>query len=294
MSGTLKNYVELTKPKVTLLNLLVGVTCYVVAAFPAFDLPRLTVFCLVGYMAAGGCGVLNCVYDKDIDKLMNRTSRRVIPSGRVKSFSALVYGALLISSSNVIAYFLLNPMTAAMISVGTLFYLLVYTCWLKRSNKWNVVIGGTAGAFAGLAGWAATGTGFSLVPLFIGLLDFLWTPGHLWGLAIKRVEEYAKVGIPMLPVKEGLSRTSRVIFGFNVATIGVSFLPSLFGLTGFVYLVAAISAGTLLFFESKKLLKTPSQNNGLRIFLVSMPYLASIMTGFMLDTLLNTGFSSTV
>ena len=183
-------YFELTKPKVTLLNLLVGVTCFILAAYPTLDWLKLAAFSLVGYLAAGGCGVLNSVYDRDVDKLMIRTSKRAIPAGHITKNKALTFGIAMIAVSFVSSYYFFNPLTFLMLALGLVFYLLVYTIWLKRASPWNVVIGGFAGCFAALSGWTAAVNTISLVPLLVSTLDFLWTPGHLWGLAMKKMKEY--------------------------------------------------------------------------------------------------------
>ena len=209
---TFDKYLELTKPKVTLLNLLVGVTCFLLAAYPTVDWLKLVAFAIVGYLAAGGCGVLNSVYDRDVDKLMARTSKRAIPAGYITTSRALTFGTALIGASFAFSYFFFNPLTFLMLALGLVFYLLIYTVWLKRTSPWNVVIGGFAGCFAGFAGWAAAAGTLSLTALLVGALDFLWTPGHLWGLAIKKMKEYKSAGIPMLPVKVGLNKAHRLFF----------------------------------------------------------------------------------
>ena len=154
----------------------------------------------MGYFAAGGVGVLNSVYDRDVDKLMTRTSRRVIPAGYISTTKALTL-AQSFNRSFAFAYFFFNPLTFLMLASGLVFYLAIYTVWLKRTSPWNVVIGGFAGCFAGFAGSAATAGTLSLTALLVGALDFLWTPGHLWGLAMKKIREYKIAGIPMLPVR---------------------------------------------------------------------------------------------
>jgi heme o synthase len=285
MRGNLNRYIELTKPKVTLLNLLVSLTCFVLAAFPQINIFGFLEFAVAGYLAAGGCGVLNCVYDKDLDKLMPRTSTRAIPSGFVTPRRALVFGMVMIGSGVAVSYFAFNSLTALMIIFGAVFYVLVYTVLLKRNSHWNVVIGGFAGCFAALSGWTAAVGTLSLLPLLISLLDFLWTPGHLWGLAIKKINEYGKAGIPMLPVTLGLPKAAQIIFFVNVLTIGSSLVLPLLGLAGVLYLAVAISAGAWFLFESGRLAVAPSEAGGFRIFLASMPYLAVIMTGLVLDKL---------
>ena len=282
----LNKYLELTKPKVTLLNLLVGMTCFILAAYPTVDWVKLAVFSLVGYLAAGGCGVFNSVYDRDVDGLMARTSRRSIPSGYITTTKALTFGVGLIAASFITSYILFNPLTFLMLALGLLFYLLVYTVWLKRTSPWNVVIGGFAGCFAALSGWTAVVGTLSLLPLLVSLLDFLWTPGHLWGLAIKKVKEYQKARIPMLPVTAGLWRAAQITLAVNVLTISSSLLLPLFGLAGILYSAVAVAAGACFLFESAKLAVSPSEARGFRVFLASMPYLAALMVGLIVDKIL--------
>lgn len=286
MKENLGKYVELTKPKVTLLNLLVGCTCFVLAAYPRIDFVSLAVFSVAGYLAAGGCGVLNCVYDANVDKLMPRTSARAIPSGAVTPRKALLFGAVMTATGLAISYFSFNVLTALMMALGAVFYMLVYTVLLKRTSHWNVVIGGLAGCFAALSGWTAAVGSLSMLPLLVSLADFLWTPGHLWGLAIKKVKEYGKAGIPMLPVTVGLRRAAQITLVVNVLTIGSSLLLPLFGLAGLVYSAVAVSAGAWFLFESRKLAVFPSEAHGFRVFLASMPYLAILMAGLVVDKIL--------
>ncbi len=286
MKWNLDKYIELTKPKVTLLNLFVGVTCFILASFPKVDLPALFLFSVAGYMAAGGCGVLNCVYDANLDRLMKRTSSRAIPSGAITPVRALFFGSSMTAAGILISYFTFNGLTALMIFLGALFYVLVYTILLKRNSPWNVVIGGFAGCFAALSGWTAAMGTLSLLPLLISLVDFLWTPGHLWGLAIKKVREYNKAGIPMLPVTMGLRRASLITFSVNALTIVSSLLLPLLGLTGRLYSAVAISAGAWFLFENRKLVAYPSEASGFRLFLASMPYLALVMAGLVVDKIL--------
>jgi protoheme IX farnesyltransferase len=283
MKEKISKYLELTKPKVTLLNLLVGVTCFLLAAYPTVDWLKLAAFSIVGYLAAGGCGVFNSVYDRDVDKLMTRTSKRAIPSGYITSTKALTFGTALIVSSFACSYFFFNPLTFLMLALGLVFYLAIYTVWLKRTSPWNVVIGGFAGCFAGFAGWAAATGTLSLIALLVGALDFLWTPGHLWGLAMKKIREYKIAGIPMLPVKVGLRKAGLVVFVLNVVTVTFSFLFPLLGLTGAVYLGIAIFAGSGFLFQNRCLLFSASENNGFKAFIASMPYLALLMIGLILD-----------
>jgi protoheme IX farnesyltransferase len=279
-------YLELTKPKVTLLNLLVGVTCFVLAAFPAVNMLHLALFCVAGYLTAGGCGALNCVCDQNIDRLMPRTSKRAIPSGAVTSNRALLYGLLLTALGIAISALVFNALTALMMVLGTVFYIVVYTILLKCSTSLNVVIGATAGCFAALSGWTAAVNSLSLLPLLVSALDFFWIPGHIWGLTIKKVDEYRKAGVPMLSVTAGLKRASQITFLFNVATIGSSLLLPLLGLTGHLYSAVAVSAGAWFLFESRSLAVFPSEAQGFKLFLTSTPYLLAVMTGLIVDKIL--------
>jgi len=283
MNQRINMYLQLTKPKVTLLNLFVGVTCFALAASPAISWIKLGLFAATGYLAAGGCGVLNSFYDRDIDRLMPRTSKRAIPSGQIAASGALTLGVAMISSSIAASFFLFNPLTALMLSLGTAFYLVIYTVWLKRVSPWNVVIGGFAGCFAGLAGWTAAANTLSLMPLLIAMIDFLWTPGHLWGLAIKKMKEYKSAGIPMLPVKVGIVKASQVVFCLNVLTVAFSFLFPLLHLTGVIYTFFALGAGTVFLFQNKGLLLSDKEISGFKVFISSMPYLACLMVALIID-----------
>ncbi len=283
MIQKLEKYLELTKPKVTLLNLLVGVTCFIVAAYPTINWLSLFVFGVLGYLVAGGCGVLNSVYDQDIDKLMDRTSRRAIPAGHVSTCTALTFGITLITIGMTIATLFFNTLTTVMLGLGTVFYIAVYTVWLKRKSPWNVVIGGLAGCFAALAGWTAAVNELGLLPLLVATLDFLWTPGHLWGLAIKKIREYKFAKIPMLPVTLGIKKSAIVVFWLNILTVAFSFSLPLLGLTGPVYLIIALVAGVSFLVHNRGLLGHASEASGFKVFAASMPYLASIMLGLILD-----------
>jgi protoheme IX farnesyltransferase len=283
MKEKLNRYVELTKPKVTLLNLFVGVTCFVLATCPSINWLKLVLFSFAGYLAAGGCGVLNSAYDQDIDKLMDRTSKRAIPAGHVSIKNAILLGTAMMSASLVLSYFFFNLLTFVMIALGAAFYLLIYTICLKRITPWNVVIGGFAGCFAALSGWTAGVNMLSITPLLVAMLDFLWTPGHLWGLAIKKIKEYKTAGIPMLPVTLGISKASRIVFLLNVLTVSFSLVLPLLHLTGAAFLVMALVAGFAFLSQNRGLLISASEEYGFKVFVASMPYLTCLMIGLILD-----------
>ena len=283
--SNLNKYLELTKPKVTLLNLFVGVTCFLLAELPSVNWLALAIFLVVGYSAVGGCGVLNCYFDRDLDADMERTSKRAIPAGRIAPVKALIYGIIMTLAGLMAAYFFFGVLTSLLVSLGIIFYVLVYTVTLKRTSRWNVLLGAIAGPFAALAGWTATGSSLSLIPVLIGMVDFLWTPGHLWCLAIRMVKEYKSAGVPMLPAVSGLAEASKFVFLFNVAAICCSLVFLAFGAVGLIYSVIACIAGAKLIVESKRLLVTKDGAQAFRLFMTTSPYLATIMIALLLDKL---------
>jgi len=173
-----------------------------------------------------------------------------------------------------------------MVALGAVFYILVYTIWLKRASPLNVVIGGFAGCFAALSGWTAVANTLSLMPLLIAMLDFLWTPGHLWGLAIKKMREYKVAGIPMLPVKVGVTKASQVVFWLNVLTVGFSLLFLVTHLAGIIFGSFALVAGGAFLFQNRGLLLKGREAYGFKVFLASMPYLTLLMIGLIIDKFL--------
>ena len=263
--------------------MLVSVVTFILASAGGVKWAGLVLFSIAAYLVVGGCGAVNCYYDRDIDAAMDRTARRAIPTGRVAASKALAVGIALITVGLTATYALFGAMTLAMVALGAAFYLLVYTVWLKRTSRWNVLIGAVSGGFAATAGWAATGASITLVPILIGLLDVVWTPGHLWSLAIKRVDEYKKAGVPMLPTRSGIGYASRFVLIFNSATVAFSFVFTLIGETGLIYTAVAAACGAWLLWKSVKLYRNPSAHLGHEAYIASMPYLAALMVGFLLD-----------
>src|SRR5438034_3814798 len=194
----LSDYVELTKPRVQSLLLLTTVATMYVAGDPSPLLVALT--CLGGYLSAGGASAVNHYLDRDLDARMARTATRPIPAGRIAPGAALAFGCVLAALSLLELSLAVNPLAAGLSLAGFLGYVFVYTAWLKRRTPQNIVIGGAAGAVPPLVGWAAVTGGLSGMPLYLFAIIFFWTPPHFWALALLMKEEYAKVGIPMLPV----------------------------------------------------------------------------------------------
>jgi len=194
---------------------------------------------------AGAAGVLNMWYDADIDAVMTRTARRPIPRGKVSPGEALVFGLALADAAVVALEVAANAEAAELLAFAIFFYVVVYTMWLKRSTPQNIVIGGAAGALPPVIGWAAATGHVDLEPLILFLIVFLWTPPHFWALSLNRADEYARAGVPMLPVVAGPAATTRQILIYSILLAPVSLLPWALGFAGAIYGVAAIIGGTL-------------------------------------------------
>src|SRR6476619_903753 len=243
-AGSWRDYVTLTKPRIMSLLLLTGICGMFVGAQgvpPLGDLVAMTVGLA---LACGGASALNHVLDRDIDSLMGeRTRARPVTSGRVPVAYALEFGLALSAFSYVLLAGLVNVLTAALALVGNLFYVLVYTRWLKRSTPQNIVIGGAAGAVPPLVGWAAATGNLTVPALLLFAIVFFWTPPHFWALALLIKRDYAAAGIPMLPVVRGERETVRQIVLYSFVLVAVTVVPFLWGTVGLVYLIAALSLG---------------------------------------------------
>jgi len=219
------DYVTLTKPRIMLLIL---ITAYGAMAYAADGIPELglTVATLLGLgLSSAGASALNHYYDRDIDALMTRTAVRPIPSGRVAPEAAFGFGIGLLAGSMMVLALDVNVLTAALALGGALFYVVVYTIWLKRRTPQNIVIGGAAGAVPPLVGWAAVTGRVELPAIFMFAIIFYWTPPHFWALSLLAKEDYAKANIPMLPVVRGDRETARQIMLYTVLLVGVTLLP---------------------------------------------------------------------
>jgi len=293
------DYVEMTKPKVQSLLLLTTVTTMYVAGDPSIGLVALT--CLGGYLSAGGAGAVNHFYDRDIDAAMKRTADRPVASGRVAPAAALVYGLLLAALSIVVLAVGVNPLAAALSLSGFLGYTLVYTVWLKRSTPQNIVIGGAAGAVPPLVGWAAATGSLSWTALYLFAIVFYWTPPHFWALSLLMKDEYAKVGVPMLPVVRGERETRKQILLYSLLLYAVTQLPFCAGGFGGIYLVASVALGAVFVGGAIRLYRRGESGSGARaiddraallagdrraalwLYLYSLAYLALLFTAMVAD-----------
>jgi protoheme IX farnesyltransferase len=285
--GSVRDYVTLTKPRIMSLLLLTGAAGMFVGEGgvpPAGDLAVL----LAGLaLACGGASALNHVMDADIDRLMGmRTRNRPVAAGRVPASRALEFGIALSAFSFVLLASLANVLTALLALAGNLFYVLVYTGWLKRSTPQNIVIGGAAGAVPPLVGWAAATGNLTLPALALFLIVFVWTPPHFWALALLIRRDYAAAGVPMLPVVRGERETTRQILVYTLVLVVVTLLPLSWHMFGALYAAAAIALGALFLALAWQLRRKPTPHRAALLFHYSLAYLALLFVAMALDPVL--------
>jgi len=239
-----RDLVMLTKPRIISLLLVTTVAPMFVAGNPGW---LLVVFVLVGgYLMAGGANAVNMYLDRDIDTQMSRTRLRPIPSGRMGPRAVLAFGVALATAATFLLARFTNVLTALLALAGFYFYVFIYTRWLKRTTPQNIVIGGAAGAFPPLVGWAAmTGT-IDLTAVYLFLIVFYWTPPHFWALALLKQRDYGRAGVPMAPLVWGERETMRQMLWYNVILIALTLLPVAFGAFGVIYFVSALVLGGIL------------------------------------------------
>jgi heme o synthase len=282
--GSWRDYVTLTKPRIMTLLLLTGGCGMFVGARGVPPLGELAAMLGGLALACGGASALNHVLDRDIDSLMGeRTRARPVTSGRVPASYALEFGLALSALSFVLLAGLVNVLTAALALVGNLFYVLVYTRWLKRTTPQNIVIGGAAGAVPPLVGWAAATGNLTVPALFLFLIVFFWTPPHFWALALLIKRNYAAAGIPMLPVVRGERETVKQIVVYSIVLVGVTVVPFAWGTLGLLYLVAALALGAGLIWLAVQLARRTTPKRASLLFHSSLLYLALLFIAAAVD-----------
>ena len=239
------DYIELMKPRVMSLVVFTALVGLVVAPVPMHPVMAFTALLCIA-VGAGAAGALNMWYDADIDARMARTAGRPIPRGRVMPGEVAGFGFTLAVFSVVSLGLLVYVLAAALLAFTIFFYVVIYTIWLKRSTPQNIVIGGAAGALPPVIGWAAATGSLALEPLVLFLIVFLWTPPHFWALSLYRTDDYARAGVPMLPVVAGAAETRRQIFRYTLVLTPVGVAPWLLGYTGAVYGITAALAGAAM------------------------------------------------
>lgn len=240
-----RDYVSLAKPRIIVLLLITEVATMIIAARGIPSLALLFWAALGGALASGGSGAINCWYDRDIDRVMARTCSRPLPSGRIVPWRALTFGVSLITASVLVFTVAVNTLAAALALAGALFYVFIYTMLLKRRTPLNIVIGGAAGAFPPLVGWAAVQGNIGWPAFVLFAVVFLWTPPHFWSLALLLRRDYRNASVPMLPGIIGTARTHRRILLYLVALIGASLLPGLVLGVGYTAGAAVLGGGYL-------------------------------------------------
>ena len=286
VSAFLRDYLALTKPRIILLLLVTATGSMFLAAEGA---PPVSLWALVimgGSLGAGGANALNHYLDRDLDQRMERTRRRPIPGRRVQPAEALAFGVLLNVAAFAILAIWVNLLSALLTLSATLFYVFVYTWWLKRSTPQNIVIGGAAGAVPPLVGWAAVTGGIDLPALYLFTIVFFWTPPHFWALALLLQGDYARAGVPMLPVVQGVAQTTRSIILYVVLLLTITILFFTTEAVGWIYLCGATAAGMVFLLLALRLLHSSSLRHARHVYLYSLLYLASLFSLVMLDSTL--------
>jgi heme o synthase len=277
-------FVALMKPRVMALAVFTALVGMLVA--PAHVDPLLGSVAILAIAAgAGAAGVLNMWYDADIDRMMTRTAMRPIPRGKVSRGEALAFGLVLAGAAVAVLGLALNAMAGALLAFTIFFYAAVYTAWLKRATPQNILIGGAAGALPPVIGWAAATGQIGIEPLVLFLIIFLWTPPHFWALSLNRAEEYARAGIPMLPVVAGRAATKRQIVLYSALLLPVSLLPWALGFAGSVYGTTVAISGALLVGLALQLARSRATDRRAahRLFVFSISYLFLLFAALLAD-----------
>jgi protoheme IX farnesyltransferase len=279
------DFVALMKPRVMLLAVFTALVGFMIA--PGHPDPLHASIAILAIAAGGGAaGVLNMWYEADIDAVMTRTAMRPIPRGRISRVEALLFGAALACGAVAVLGFALNVVAAALLAFAIIFYVVVYTMWLKRRTPQNIVVGGAAGALPPVIGWTAATGSIGLEALVLFLIVFMWTPPHFWALALNRSDEYARAGIPMLPVVAGRAETTRQILIYSALLVPVSFLPCVLGFAGPTYAAVVVACGTILvgLTLQLRLSRTTDGRLAQRVFAFSIVYLFALFAALLIGS----------
>jgi protoheme IX farnesyltransferase len=277
-----RDLVALTKPRIISLLLVTTIAPMYVAGDPSWQLV-LAVF-VGGYLMAGGANAVNMYMDRDIDDRMSRTRLRPIPSGRMRAEAVLAFGVLCATTATFLFAHVANVLTAALALAGFYTYVFVYTRWLKRSSPQNIVIGGAAGAFPPLVGWAAVTGRIDLLGVYLFLIIFYWTPPHFWALALLKQRDYGRAGVPMAPLVWGERETMRNMLWYTLILVPLTLLPVAFGALGALYLVcAALLGGWLLVGVIRVMRAADFTKPAWSVYKFSLLYLALLFAAMVVD-----------
>ena len=285
----IQSYWQLTKPRITVLLLITTVGSMWIASVGQVEPLLLLITLVSGTCAAASASTINCLYDRDIDAIMERTRQRPLPSGRVQPRDALLFALALASISFTLLTVFANLLSACLAMSGILIYVFVYTHWLKRHSTLNIVIGGAAGAIPPLVGWAAVTGDLSWTAWILFTILFLWTPPHFWALAIIIRDDYSQVGVPMLPVVVGNESTSVQIFWYSFVLVPVTLLLVYpLQVMGLVYLALALPLGGIFIYKAWLLMQAPTDLQIARsLFKYSILYMMLLFTAMVIDTVVN-------
>jgi protoheme IX farnesyltransferase len=288
IGARLPDFITLMKPRVMALAVFTAVVGLMIAP-GRLDLLLGTTAILAIAAGAGAAGVLNMWYDADIDALMTRTATRPIPRNKVSRREAFAFGLTLGTSAVGLLAFVLNATAATLLASAILFYVVIYTVWLKRSTSQNIVIGGIAGALPPVIGWAAATGEIALEPFILFLIIFLWTPPHFWALSLNRADEYARAGIPMLPVVAGTTATTRQILIYSILLPPISILPCALGFGDLLFGTAAVTCGAILVALAFQLHRSKGTDRraAQRLFAFSILYLFVLFAALLLSNIGN-------
>ena len=284
LRAVINDYVTLMKPGIMTLLLVTTLGAMLVAeqGVPGFGLVVLTL--LGGVLTSGGANVINCYIDRDIDAVMSRTKKRATANGRIAPATALAFGISLTVIGTLGLGLFVNWLAAGLALAGNLYYVFIYTLWLKRRTPHNIVVGGAAGAIPPLVGWAAVTGSLSAPAWILFAIIFYWTPPHFWALSLLKQGEYGRVGVPMLPVVAGEEETRRQVFLYTILLGAVTLLLVPFGMS-WIYFAGAVALGGYFLYLSWVLLKNPSKAQARRTFFYSIWYLAGLFAVMVTDRL---------
>ena len=280
------NFLALTKPKIVLLLTLTAlVGMMLTIEFYTNILSSLASLLGFAFLAASSAA-LNQIFDRESDKIMERTKKRPLASGDISLTQALTFTAILLFIGSSLLLYFSNLLTLFITTFGFIFYSLVYTIYLKWATPQNIVIGGLSGALPPLIGWTAVTNEISLLPLILVLIIFLWTPPHFWPLAIDRLDEYKKEGVPMMPIAKGVSRTKKEMIVYSVLLLGASLAPFFYGLTGYFYLISTTALNLYFIYLCIAYLNDKENELSMKIFNFSVQYMLLFFLATYVDFLL--------
>ena len=281
--GDIADYVALLKPRVMSLVVFTGIAGLLAAPGDLhWLLASVAVLCIA--VAAGASGAINMWFDRDIDAVMERTRSRPLPRGRVAPEEALTFGIVLAAASVLMMGLAMNWVTAGLLVVTVMFYVFVYTMWLKRRTPQNIVIGGAAGAFPPMIGWAAVTGDVGIESIALFALIFMWTPPHFWALSLYRCGDYAAAGVPMLPVVAGKAVTKRQMLMYTILLLPLGMAPTFLGFAGWAYGAVALVLGLLFVAAAVAVLRDESDRSAKRMFSFSIFYLFGLFGMLIADS----------